>query len=308
MVGTMLNRRRIEPRLREFRFTLRRLRSSPLSIAGMVIISVFVTIAITAPILAPPPDPSRPYMIPRDGFSSEPRPPSPQHIFGTAEGQYDIYYGVIWGTRTAFVIGIVVVGASLLIGIILGSLSGYYGGLVDNIIMRVTDVIFAFPGLILAVAFSVALGRSMESVMLAVTLVSWPTYARILRGDILQVKQETFVEASKTLGGSDYWIITRHILPNAIYPLFIVATLDIGSIVLLAAALSFLGIGVPLGYADWGQLISLARNWIIGPPNEPLKYWHTWTIPGLFILFFVLGWNLLGDAFRDILDPKIRRR
>jgi peptide/nickel transport system permease protein len=308
MVGTMLNRRRIEPRLREFRFTLRRLRSSPLSIAGMVIISVFVTIAIIAPILAPPPDPSRPYMIPRDGFSSEPRPPSPQHIFGTAEGQYDIYYGVIWGTRTAFVIGIVVVGASLLIGIILGSLSGYYGGLVDNIIMRVTDVIFAFPGLILAVAFSVALGRSMESVMLAVTLVSWPTYARILRGDILQVKQETFVEASKTLGGSDYWIITRHILPNAIYPLFIVATLDIGSIVLLAAALSFLGIGVPLGYADWGQLISLARNWIIGPPNEPLKYWYTWTIPGLFILFFVLGWNLLGDAFRDILDPKIRRR
>jgi peptide/nickel transport system permease protein len=274
----------------------------------MVIISVFVTIAITAPILAPPPDPSRPYMIPRDGFSSEPRPPSPQHIFGTAEGQYDIYYGVIWGTRTAFVIGIVVVGASLLIGIILGSFSGYYGGLVDNIIMRVTDVIFAFPGLILAVAFSVALGRSMESVMLAVTLVSWPTYARILRGDILQVKQETFVEASKTLGGSDYWIITRHILPNAIYPLFIVATLDIGSIVLLAAALSFLGIGVPLGYADWGQLISLARNWIIGPPNEPLKYWYTWTIPGLFILFFVLGWNLLGDAFRDILDPKIRRR
>jgi peptide/nickel transport system permease protein len=308
MLGLGLNRRRVAPRLREIRFTLRRLRSSPLSIAGMAIIAVFIAIAILAPVLAPPPDPNRPFNIPRDGFASEPRPPSPQHIFGTAEGQYDIYYGVIWGTRTAFTIGIVVVGASLLIGIILGSLSGYYGGLVDNILMRVTDVIFAFPGLILAVAFSVALGRSMESVMLAVTLVSWPTYARILRGDILQVKQETFVEASKTLGGSDYWIITRHILPNAIYPLFIVATLDIGSIVLLAAALSFLGIGVPLGYADWGQLISLARNWIVGPPNDPLKYWHTWTIPGLFILLFVLGWNLLGDAFRDILDPKIRRR
>ena len=184
----------------------------------MAIIAVFIVIAILAPVLAPPPDPTRPFNIPRDGFASEPRPPSPLHIFGTAEGQYDIYYGVIWGTRTAFTIGLVVVGASLLIGIILGCLSGYYGGIVDNIIMRVTDVIFAFPGLILAVAFSVALGRSMESVMLAVTLVSWPTYARVLRGDILQVKEETFVEASKTLGGSDYWIIHTIYCPMQYIP------------------------------------------------------------------------------------------
>ncbi|MEM3031855.1 MAG: ABC transporter permease [Nitrososphaerota archaeon] len=308
MMTLYFKSRKFEPRFREIRFTIRRLRSSPLSTAGLVIITMFALIALIAPILAPPVDPSRPYNMPRDGFASEPRPPSPEHIFGTTEGQYDIYYGIIWGTRTAFVIGIVVVGASLLLGILAGSISGYYGGKIDNIIMRITDVVFAFPGLILAVAFSVALGRSMESVMLAITLVSWPTYARILRGDILQVKQETYVEASEALGGSDYWIITRHILPNAIYPLFIVATLDIGSIVLLAAALSFLGIGVPLGHADWGQLISLARNWIVGPPHDPLRYWYTWTIPGLFILFFVLGWNLLGDAFRDILDPKIRRR
>jgi len=308
MVLSYLTSKSYGSRLREIRFTVKRLRSSPLSIAGIILIVAFAALALLAPILAPPADPTRPFNMPRDGFASEPRPPSKEHIFGTTEGQYDIYYGVIWGTRTAFIIGITVVSASLLIGIVAGSIAGYYGGKIDNIIMRITDVVFAFPGLILAVAFAVALGRSMESVMLAITLVSWPTYARILRGDILQVKQETYVEASKALGGSDYWIITRHILPNAIYPLFIVATLDIGSVVLLAAALSFLGIGVPVGYADWGQLINLARNWIIGPPNEPMKYWYTWTIPGIFILLFVLGWNLLGDAFRDILDPKIRRK
>ncbi|HIQ30463.1 MAG TPA: ABC transporter permease, partial [Candidatus Caldiarchaeum subterraneum] len=258
--------------------------------------------------LAPPEDPERPFQIPRDGFAAEPRPPSPEHPFGTTEGQYDIYYGVIWGTRTAFIVGLTVVGASILIGLIIGSLSGYYGGWVDEVLMRVTDVILAFPGLILAVAFSIAFGRSLESVMIAIILVSWPTYARLLRGDILQVKQETYVEAAKAIGASDTRIIIRHILPNAIYPLFVVGTLDIGSIVLLAAALSFLGIGAPVGYADWGQMISMARNWIIGPPHDPLRYWYTWTIPGIFIILFVLGWNLIGDAFRDILDPKIRRR
>ncbi len=296
------------PRLRELKFSIRRIRSNPLSLAGICIILVFAIIAILAPVLAPPVDPSRPFQIPRDGFAAEPRPPSPEHPFGTTEGQYDIYYGVIWGTRTAFIVGLTVVGAAILIGLIVGSLSGYYGGWMDEVLMRVTDVILAFPGLILAVAFSVAFGRSLESVMIAIILVSWPTYARLLRGDILQVKQETYVEAAKAIGASDMRVIVRHILPNAIYPLFVVGTLDIGSIVLLAAALSFLGIGAPIGYADWGQMISMARNWIIGPPNDPLKYWYTWTIPGLFILFFVLGWNLIGDAFRDILDPKIRRR
>jgi len=299
---------REHPRLRELKFSLRRLKSNPLSLVGIGIILGFAAIAVLAPILAPPEDPERPFQIPRDGFAAEPRPPSPEHPFGTTEGQYDIYYGVIWGTRTAFIVGLTVVGASILIGLIIGSLSGYYGGWVDEVLMRVTDVILAFPGLILAVAFSIAFGRSLESVMIAIILVSWPTYARLLRGDILQVKQETYVEAAKAIGASDTRIIIRHILPNAIYPLFVVGTLDIGSIVLLAAALSFLGIGAPVGYADWGQMISMARNWIIGPPHDPLRYWYTWTIPGIFIILFVLGWNLIGDAFRDILDPKIRRR
>jgi len=192
--------------------------------------------------------------------------------------------------------------------LVLGSISGYYGGKLDEVIMRVTDVFFAFPTLVLALAFAAALGRTIESVMWALIIVGWPNYARLIRGDILAVKQEDYVEAARAVGNSTMRVVSKHVLPNAIYPIIVVATLDIGAVVLVAAALSFLGVGAPLGYSDWGQMISLARNWIIGPPADPLIFWYTWAIPGLVIFAFVLGWNLLGDAFRDILDPKIRRR
>jgi len=174
--------------------------------------------------------------------------------------------------------------------------------------MRITDIFLAFPVLILAMAIVSALGPSLRSVMIALAGVSWPSYARLIRGDILQVREEDFVESSRGIGASNFRIIIRHALPNAIYPTLIMASLDIGAVVLAAAALSFLGLGAPEGYADWGQLTSFARNWIVGPPGNPLKYWYVVTIPGLFMLFFVLGWNLLGDAFRDILDPRLARR
>jgi peptide/nickel transport system permease protein len=266
-------------------------------------------IAILAPVIAPTPEgPGGAYDIPRDGFSPIPQPPSEEHIFGTTQGQYDIFYGVIWGTRTAFLIGLSVIGAVLAIGILLGSLAGYFGGIIDEVIMRISDVFLAFPTLILAMAITIALGPSIQSVMIAIVVVSWPVYARLIRGDILAVREEDYVEAAKGIGSSHFRIITRHILPNSIYPALIMASLDIGAIVLTAAALSFLGLGAPEGYADWGQMIQFARNWIVGPPGEPLLYWYTVTIPGLFILFFVLGWNLLGDAFRDILDPRLAKR
>jgi peptide/nickel transport system permease protein len=190
----------------------------------------------------------------------------------------------------------------------LGSLAGYFGGILDEVIMRITDIFLAFPALILAMAIVSAIGPSLKSVMIALTVVSWPSYARLIRGDILQVREEDYIEASRGLGASSGRVIIRHALPNAIYPTLIMASLDIGAVVLAAAALSFLGLGAPEGYADWGQLTSFARNWIVGPPGNTLKYWYAVTIPGLFILFFVLGWNLLGDAFRDILDPRLARR
>jgi peptide/nickel transport system permease protein len=157
--------------------------------------------------------------------------------------------------------------------------------------------------------FMIGLGLGpLDKVLVALALVGWPSYTRIIRGEILRVKQEDYVEAAKAVGCSDLRIITRHILPSSIYPVVIMASLDIGAVVLTAAALSFLGIGAPVGYADWGQMISVARNWIWAGSSNPWAYWYTFVIPGLFIFFFVLGWNLLGDAFRDILDPTLRRR
>jgi peptide/nickel transport system permease protein len=293
-----------------WKLTVRQLLKNPLSLLGIIIIFIFIIIAIFAPLIAPTPERyvDRPYMIPRDGYRAAPEPPDEEHIFGTTQGQYDIFYGVIWGTRSAFRVGLVVIGAVLLIGIVLGSLAGYFGGLIDEIIMRITDIFLAFPALILAMAIVAALGPSLKTVMIALAVVSWPSYARLIRGDILQVREEDYIEASRGLGASSARVILRHALPNAIYPTLIMASLDIGAIVLSAAALSFLGLGAPEGYADWGQLTSFARNWVVGPPGDPFKYWYAVTIPGLFILFFVLGWNLLGDAFRDIFDPRLARR
>lgn len=301
-------KKRLEPRIKELKFSLARIRKSPLSLIGLCIILFFVIIALLAPVIAPPKYPYEPYRIPRYGYSTTPHPPSWEHPFGTTEGQYDIFYGVIWGTRTAFRIGFMVVGSILLIGIILGSFAGYYGGIIDEIIMRIVDTFMSLPTLILAMALVTALGRSLDNVMIALIVVGWPAYARLVRGEILSIREEAYVEAARAIGVSDFGIIFKHILPNAIYPVLIMGSLDIGAMVLTAAALSFLGLGAPVGYADWGQMVSFARNWIVGPPGNPLAYWHTVTIPGIFILLFVLGWNLLGDAFRDILDPKMRRK
>lgn len=293
----------------DWKFTARQLVRNPLSLMGILIIVVFTIIAIFAPLIAPLPEGHRDaYMIPRDGYSAIPTPPSEEHVFGTTEGQYDIFYGVVWGTRSAFRVALVVIGITILVGIALGSLAGYFGGLLDDVIMRITDIFLAFPALILAMAIVAAIGPSLRSVMIALTAIWWPSYARLIRGDILQVREEDYIEASRGLGASSARVIIRHALPNAIYPTLIMASLDIGAVVLSAAALSFLGLGAPEGYADWGQLTSFARNWIVGPVSDPLKYWYAVTIPGLFILFFVLGWNLLGDAFRDIFDPRLARR
>ena len=285
----------------------RRMRKNPLSVAGFSLIVLFVALAVLAPILAPPPATSRnAYLIPQEGFSSDPKPPQARHPFGTTEGQYDLYYGIVWGTRTAFRVSVTVIAISVAIGLVLGGLAGFYGGRIDEIIMRITDVFLAFPGLVLAVVVVAVLGRSLDNVMIAIAIVNWPTYARLLRGDILGIRGRDFVEAARALGGNDFRIIFRHVIPNSIYPFLVYGSLDVGLIVLTAAALSFLGLGAEVGYADWGMLINLSRNWILGAPGKPFAYWYVVIFPGTAIFLFVLGWNLLGDAFRDILDPRLR--
>lgn len=301
---------------------------TPAAIIGTVLIVFFIIIAVGAPFLAPPLNPNDPYKIPRDGFKAQPKPmgaewnsrppPTPVwwkaltgrdewiHIMGTAQGQYDIYYGVIWGTRTAFKTGLVVVFSTVLIGIIVGSVSAYYGGLIDNILMRIVDVLYVLPflmaTLILAAVLTPVLGRTLLPVMVAFITFGWMGYARIIRSDILSVKQRDFVLAARVIGVQDSRILLRHIIPNAIFPTLVLASLGIGDVVLSFAALSFLGIGTDLGYADWGQVLAFARNWI----TSLNTYWYIIVWPGLTLVLFVLGWNLVGDALRDVLDPRLR--
>lgn len=301
-------RKNMQPRIEEWKFTLRKIRDNPISLVGLSIILGFAFIAIFAPVLAPPKNPDNPYEMPRDGFNPTPEPPSEEHLFGTTQGQYDIYYGVIWGTRTAFRIGLFVVGATVLLGVFLGSIAGYFGGKIDEIIMRAVDIVIAFPAIVLAIIIVVIFGQNLQVVMGALILAWWPYSARLIRGEILSVREEDFVEAGKAIGVSNFRIITRYVLPNSIYPVLVMATLDMGAMVIYVAALSFLGLGAPPGYADWGGLLNLSRDWIIGASGQPLQFWHTHLIPGAFIFLYVLGWLLLSDAFRDISDPTIRRR
>lgn len=285
--------------------TFRKLVKNPISLTGLILVLLFIAIAIAAPWIAPPKY-SDHYRIPRDGYSATPRPPDEKHPLGTTEGQYDILYGVVWGTRTAFRIGLIVTGLIVLIGITIGSVSAYYGGIIDEVVMRITDIFLTFPFLVAAMVLTAILGKGLDKVMIAMVVFGWMSYARLIRGDILTIKENDYVAAAKASGASDFRIIFKHVLPNAIYPVFVMSTMDIGSMVLTAAALSFLGLGAEVGYADWGQMISFARNWMLGTHGNPLQYWYTVIYPGAAILLFVLGWNLIGDAFRDILDPRMR--
>ncbi|MDX8534167.1 ABC transporter permease [Mesorhizobium sp. VK25A] len=281
------------------------LKRNPISLVGVLLLLAFVLIAIFAPVLAPPQEfQMSAYDTPRAGFLATPQPPSPDAIFGTTEGQYDIYYAVVWGTRTAFKIGLGVVAISVLIGTIIGSIAAYYGGAVDEVLMRIVDVFMAVPFLIAAMVLTALLGKGLGPITVALTTFGWMGYARVVRSEILRIREMDFVNAARSYGAGDFRLIVFHILPNAFFPVLVLATMATGSMVLTASALSFLGVGTEEGYADWGQFIAYARNWIVGQPGNPFQYWYTLAFPGAAIFLFVLAWNLVGDALRDILDPR----
>jgi peptide/nickel transport system permease protein len=316
---------------------IKRLLTNPTSLIGIVLLFVFVVIAALAPRIAPPPPNARDvYMIPREGFSSTPRAPSDEHLMGTTEGQYDIYYGVVWGTRTAFRIGVVITLFTTIMGLFVGSISAFYGGWLDEVLMRITEIFQAFPFLLAAITLTSVLqtvyGRGeagplmflakllamvtffqspvadidpiqlqILTGMLAIIIFGWMTYARVIRGNILAVREFDYALAARTIGAGPMRILFRHLLPNAVFPVLVIASMNIGSYVLTFAALSFLGLGAQRGYADWGQMISFARNWV----PSLATYWWIVVYPGMAIVLFVLAWNLVGDALRDILDPRL---
>ena len=286
-----------------------KLLKNPLGLTGFLLILFWAIIAILSPVIAPPgPDHvGSPYTITRIGFSSLPKAPSSEAIFGTTGGGYDIFYGLVWGARTAFYVGLGVVGTSAIIGTLIGGIAAFIGGIVDNIVMRITDMFMSFPFMIAVIVITVILGKGLDKVVIALILFGWRIYARVIRSAVLTVKARDYVLAAEGIGASKARVFFWHVMPNSIFPVFVYAALNVGRMVLLAAALSFIGIGAEPGYADWGQMINFARSWLTGRPDSPFYYWYTYTYPSVAIVTFVLGWTLLGDTLRDVLDPKMKR-
>lgn len=246
-----------------------------------------------------------PFIMPKESLQNAPQPPSEKYPFGLSNGR-DIYYGVVWGTRTAFQIGFSVVAVATFVGLLVGSIAAYFGGWVDEVLMRITDIFLSIPFILSAMVLTTVLGTGIDKVMIAMMTFTWMSTARLIRGNILQAKNEQYVLAARALGVADWKIIIVHILPNTIFPVVIQATMRIGTMVITASGLSFLGLGAPQGYADWGSILSFARNWMLGGGDTAFQYWYTIVFPGTAMVLFVLGWNLVGDALRDIFDPKNR--
>lgn len=290
------------PRIREFKFNLHLLSRSATSIAGLILLTLLVIIAAFPAFFATPNESGDPYVMPFDRFLPDPLPPlSEGFLLGSGNNGADIYYGVIWGARISMTFAIQVVGLSLIIGTFLGIFSGFKGGLVDEFIMRVTDVFLSVPSLILVMAIAAVLGRDLNATKLALIMVWWSGYTRLVRGQVLSIKENSYIDAARASGSSEGKIMVKHVLPNSWAPLLVSATMDMGTVVLVMAGLSYLGLGAEHGMAEWGVMINDGQRYFV------IGYWWMVFFPGMAILTFVMAFNLMGDGLRDIFDPKMRR-
>jgi len=291
-----------------WQMTWRRLFRRRSAVVGMVILGILVLIALTAQWLAPydpivpmmdlnPPEPGKQRQAPCIHLLGCPED-QPQHIAGIDGNVRDEFSRLLYGTRVSLWIGLSTVTFAIIIGTILGALSGYFGGWVDNSIMRVMDVLLAFPSLLLAIAIVTVLGPGLTNALLAIGIVSIPSYARVVRASVLSVREMDYVSATRALGGSNFDILFRRILPNAMTPLIVQGTLGIATAILDAAALSFLGLGAQPPMPEWGSMLGSERNQVFTAP-------HLVFYPGFAIMLTVLSFNLLGDGLRDALDPRL---
>jgi len=271
---------------------IRRLRRDKAALAGLAVLTLLVVVAIFAPLLTP--------HSPNDqSFRIKLQDPSAAHLFGTDEFGRDIFSRVIMGSRVALRVGLLPVAAAIVIGVAFGLLAGYYGGAVDQVLMRLVDIVLAFPWLLLAIGIMTILGPGIDNVIIAVAIVYIPAFARIVRGSVLSIKEKEYVEAARAIGHSDGRIITRHILANAWAPIIVLATLSIGEAIIYAAGLSFIGLGTQPPASDWGVMLASGREHLRDGPWLGI-------FPGLAILVTVLAFNLFGDGMRDALDPRTR--
>jgi len=268
---------------------------NPLSLVGIFFVCVFFIIAAIAPCIVPYPGDISGGIRTKEKL----KPPSLEHFFGTDDMGRDIFSRVLYGTRISLMIGGLIIVVAAGIGVPLGLLAGFYGGWLEELIMRVTDVFLALPGIVLAIAIVAALGPGIRNAVLALSLVWWPGYVRLVHGKVKGIREELYIEAAKAIGSNRARILFRHILPNCISTVLVKASMDMGMAILSAAGLGFIGIGAQPPTPEWGAMVSAGRRYL------PTWWWYA-TFPGLAIWFTVLGFNFLGDALRDALDPKMR--
>lgn len=285
----------------------RRLRGDRAGIAGLCIVAVLALLATFARPVVVSGVPVQPFALapydPAAAVGPAGQPPSVVHPFGTDWAGRDVLSRVIYGGRYSLTVGLAAVSLAVAVGVPLGAIAGYVGGRVDELLMRVVDVLYSFPFLVLAIAFVAAFGPGFWNLVAALAVVGWVSYARLIRGEVLHVVENDYVLAARALGASDRRILARHVVPNAVGPVLVQATLNVGSVVLSAAALGFLGLGLEPGTAEWGSMLANTRSSLLQG-----RWWVT-LFPGLAVLLFVLAVNLVGDAVRDALDPRdVRRR
>jgi peptide/nickel transport system permease protein len=283
----------LPPRRSALTGVLRFCRRNPLVLIGAVVVLAWVLAAIFAPLVAP-------YGPLAQKVTDRLKPPSPEHLFGTDMLGRDILSRVIYGARISLPVGVLVVLVALLVGGSVGALAGYGPGWLDTTLMRLTEIVMAFPVIILAMTIAAALGPGLDHAIIALVVVSWPRYSRVTRGLVMSVKQNEYVMASRAMGGSSSHVLTRAVLPNCLAPAVVMATLDLGGAILTFAGLSFLGLGSPPPAPEWGAMVSAG--------TQSFDQWWVSAFPGAAILTLVMAFNFVGDGVRDALDPRLRRR
>jgi peptide/nickel transport system permease protein len=264
---------------------------NPIGVIGAVVIACTFLVAVAAPLIAP-----------RDPSSQAQRrlqPPAPQYLMGTDELGRDTFSRVVFGARVSLQVGLLAVAIALSLGTTLGLLAGFYGGRLDDLLMRLVDIMFAFPGLVLAIVIAGLLGPSRNNAMIAIGIVYAPAFARVVRGSVLSVKGEPYMEAAHVIGASDWRMIRQHVLPNVLAPLIVMVSVYLSQAILSEAALSFLGLGTQPPEPSWGGMLSASRTYMEISPAMAI-------FPGAAIMVVVLGFNFLGDGLRDILDSRLR--
>lgn len=263
-----------------------------MAVIGVIIILALVFCALFAPLIAP-------YGYDDQNIANALQGPSAEHIFGTDNFGRDIFSRVIYGSRISLQVGLLAVSVAIVVGGTLGALAAFYGGKTDSIIMRCMDVLMAIPGMLLAIAIAASLGPGLSNMMIAIGVGSVPSYARVVRAAVLTVKEQEYIEAARSIGANDYRIILKHILPNALAPIIVQATLGVAGAILSCATLSFLGLGIAPPVPEWGSMLSAARQYLRSD-------WYMATFPGLFIMLTVYALNIVGDGLRDAIDPRLK--